>query len=927
MALKAWREVAIPHEDVLEGTFQESEFAADLTKVVRGIAPPEYQDPALFFERTVITEGMSLLLDGVVRRLSGAGGDPVIQLQTAFGGGKTHTLLAVYHIAQTDRPTTELSGVGAILDRANTSELPHGHVAVLDGNYLSPAQPQQHGDITARTLWGELAWQLGKTEGFALVAEADEAGVSPGKKALTDLLENFGPAVILMDETVAYLRQFESGKSYAGGTYDANLSFIQALTESVAGVSNAVMLASLPESAVEVGDVQGIRALESLEKYFGRIEALWKPVAADEAFEIVRRRLFQPITDDEARRETARAFADVYRQNGDAFPQEAQKGEYEDQIERAYPIHPEVFNRLYQDWSSLDGFQRTRGVLRLVARVVHSLWREDNRDFLIMPGSIPLDDSRVRNELIKYLPAGWDPVIERDVDGPASHPRRVDDEVPAIGSLQASRRVARTIFMGSAPAVAGQSVRGVGPERIRLGAVQPGQSPGKYDDALRRLSDRLHYLYSGSDRYWYDLRPNLRREMEDRVQRFDLRKDMIPEIQRRVEKELANKTFAGVHVFRPHGDVPDDEGLRLVVLSPEAPHVRKDNSSQAVQAAMETLENRGTQPRRFQNRLIFVAADQEALRTLRDQAKRYLAWTSIVADTEVLNLDPHHAKEAKANARDANDRVQASVRETYKWVLVPHQSAQRDGGVGPLEWDEVVVEPGGRTTVEELDKKLRENELVIGKWAPFHLARVLDQWFWGDDRPTTKAAEVWEAMCCYPYLPRLSNRSVFEEALSEGVRDEDYFGYADEGADSGFTGLIFGQDRPVYMTESGVLLKPETARAAVREKAERAFGGEGEPLAVDDAGPTPSGGDTSTPERPLTRFHASVELQPVKAALQFQDIMKEVVQHFSSDAKADVRITIDLSATKGTGFDPDVQRTVGENCNTLKFREWGFEAE
>lgn len=927
MSLKPWREVAVPHQDVLEGTFQESEFAADLTKVVRGIAPPEYQDPVLFFERTVITEGMALLLDGVIRRLSGSGGDPVIQLQTAFGGGKTHTLLAVYHIAHTDRPAKELRGVASLLDQVGVTELPRGQVAVLDGNYLSPAQPQSRGKVTTRTLWGELAFQLGGADGYAMVRDSDEAGVSPGKRVLTELLERFGPAVILMDETVAYLRQFDSGKSYPGGTYDANLSFVQALTEAVAGVSNAVLLASLPESAVEVGDVHGARSLASLEKYFGRIEALWKPVATDEAFEIVRRRLFQPIRDDATRTEVARAFGETYRLHAEAFPSDVLKGEYEDKIERAYPIHPEVFDRLYEDWSTLDGFQRTRGVLRLVARMVHTLWREDNRDYLIMPGSVPLDDPRVRNELIKYLPAGWDPVIERDVDGPASQPRRVDDEVPSIGSLQASRRVARTIFLGSAPGVSGQKVRGVGQERVRLGAVQPGQSPGKYDDALKRLSDRLHYLYSGSNRYWFDLRTNLRREMEDRLQRFDLKEHIMPELQRRLERDLAGGTFAGTHVFRAHGDIPDDQGLRLVVLTPEFPHARKEQGSEAAGAALEILKSRGSQPRRFQNRLVFLAPDREALRTVRDQARRYLAWTSIVSDTELLNLDPHHAKEAKANAKEADDRLHGSLRETFRWLLVPHQAGTGPGEPGKLEWEEIALEPGGRSVPEELERKLKDSEAVIFKWAPFHLKRMLEQWFWQEARPTARAQDVWEAMCCYPYLPRLSNRDVYEHALSEGVRDRDFFGYAAEEGSAGFTGLIFGEDRPAYVTETAVVIHPDAARAAVRERDKPV-----PPDKKDDDREDPDQRRIEPiidpPPKPVVRrFHATVVLDPVKAVLDFQSLVKEVVEHFSTDAHAQVSITVDLRAEKREGFDTDVQRTVSENCGSLKVKDWGFEKD
>jgi len=189
-----WRDIAIPHQDVLKGTFQQSEFAADISAVQRGDAPPEYQDARAFFARTFVTEGMSLLLDKVVRRLSGQAGDPVIQLQTPFGGGKTHTLLAVYHLARREQPASELAGVPPILDAAGVADLPKARVAVIDGINLSPTTPKEHGGIQTHTLWGELAWQLGGADGYRMFRAADEAATSPDKDAVIALLTAFSPA-------------------------------------------------------------------------------------------------------------------------------------------------------------------------------------------------------------------------------------------------------------------------------------------------------------------------------------------------------------------------------------------------------------------------------------------------------------------------------------------------------------------------------------------------------------------------------------------------------------------------------------------------------------------------------------------------------------------------------------------------------------
>ncbi|MFP4129097.1 MAG: ATP-binding protein, partial [Desulfonatronovibrio sp.] len=403
MIIKPWTEIATPHEDVLKGTFKQAEFAADLSRIREGSAGPEYQDPVSFFQRTYITEGMRLLFDSLVKRLNGGAGDPVIQLQTAFGGGKTHTMVGVYHIAGGEVPVSELQGVPPILDAAGINNLPRANIAVIDGNRLSPSQPIFQDGFEIRTLWGEIAWQLGGEAAFSMLADADGDGVSPGKKVLVSMFQKFGPVVILMDEMVAYMRQFEEGKSYPGGTLESNMSFIQALTESLTATDNSMMFVSLPESNAELGGDRGQHALNAMEKYFGRVHALWKPVATEEAFEIVRRRLFNPITDEDAVKEVCQSFSKYYQDNSQDFPGEAIEGAYYRRLAASYPIHPEVFDRLYEDWSTMDKFQRTRGVLQLLATAIYRLWKDGNRDPMIMPGSLPLSDSNVKNQSLYYL--------------------------------------------------------------------------------------------------------------------------------------------------------------------------------------------------------------------------------------------------------------------------------------------------------------------------------------------------------------------------------------------------------------------------------------------------------------------------------------------------------------------------------------------
>jgi len=930
--MKPWREIAVPNDDVLQGKFQESEFAADISSVHRGDAKAEYQDAETFFNRTFITEGMRLLLDSVVQRLAGKGGDPVIQLQTAFGGGKTHTLLAVWHLARGEVPASRLAGISPILDSAGVAELPKARVAVIDGIAINPSQPRTYGRQPVRTLWGVLAWQLAGEEGFELVRSADEAGVSPGKDSLIEVLKLAGPSVMLMDELVAYLRQFEAGKEHVGGTFDSNVTFIQGLTEAVKSVPGSVLLASLPESRVEAGGAMGEKAMETLGSYFGRVEAVWKPVGTEEAFNIVRRRLFAKV-DDLAAEETCRAFAELYRRQSDHFPVETQKGDYLREMQQAFPIHPEVFRRLYEDWSSLEKFQRTRGVLQLMALTIHRLWQDDNRDGMILPGSLPLYDAKVRNKLINYLPGqGWDPILERDVDGERSEPFEIDQD-SRFGAIQAARRVARTIFLGSAPAVEQKSgARGVDVRHVCLGCAQPGQTVATYRDALKRLVDRLHYLNSSEDHFWFDKRPNLRREMEERKRSIQFREDVVPEIRRRVDRLFGSQhMFSGVHVFAASGDVPDDFDLRLVVLPPDHSYSRTVDN-RALPEATQIVEKRGEKPRQHRNRLILLAPDYESARRMNDQAASYLAWKGMdqaVRDGK-LNLDQLQVRQVRESVEKAEEGLKRIVRETYRWLLVPHQPLDRQGRPKKeIEWESRGLQPGAPSIAQEIERIVKQEEDVIFQWSPVHLRNLLEKWFWTDEQNHVRTLDIWHKMCDYPFMPRLKNSRVLEEAISEGMESEDYFGYAAAVSGDTYEGFRFGRTGIVHIDESAVLIEKATAEAwRAAQESERPAPSPAGPSPEPQKPPTPEGGGQSDQPQPAagkTRYYGTVTLDPLRAQMDFATIQKEILHHLQAPANARLQLKLDIIAENPDGYGENEERIVKENARSLGFNQGEFE--
>jgi predicted AAA+ superfamily ATPase len=939
--MKAWREISVPHPDVLEGTFQQSEFAADITAVRDGKATREYQDASSFFQRTFITEGMRLLLTQVAQRLNGKGGEPVIQLQTAFGGGKTHTMLAVFHLASRSCALKELAGIPALLDQAGLMDVPKARVAVLDGTAHAPGQPWAHGDARVRTLWGELAWQLGGDEGLALVREADATGTSPGKETLRALLERFAPCVVLVDELVAYIRQFPDGQALSGGTYDSNLSFVQALTEATKLVPTAILLASLPESEVEAGSSRGVGTLKALEKTFGRVQALWKPVATEEAFEIVRRRLFEPFRDGVERDAVCREFVKAYAAEGTKLPSETHEARYFDRLVQAYPIHPEVFDRLYEDWTTLEGFQRTRGVLKLMARVIYRLWQDNNKDLMIMPGSLPLYDSGCRNELVYYLPPGWDAVLERDIDGDRAETKELDTKEPRFGSVHAARRVARALFLGSAPSSSGaqKGTRGVDRARVLLGCVQPGQPSAAFSDALNRLCDRLHYLNTSGDkaqdatRFWFDTRANLRREMEDRKGRFGDRNEVRGKIKEALE-DLADgsKIFDAKHVFIPHSDIRDDSALRLVFLSPDKSYSKQEQQT-AFDEVLDFVNSNGTKPRYRGNRLVFVAADQSSLLRLRDCVRTALAWSSIVDDIKAgrLNIDRLQEDQAKKELATAEGVVPRAARECFRWLLCPVMTAATDR-VATVET--FPLNTSGSTYAAEIDRVCVENELIISAWSPVHLRNKLRELYWKENVSAVRAAAVWDDMQKYLYLPRLKNRSVLEQAIQKGTATRDFFGTAYAQSGDAFEGFKLG-DSNIQLDDTLLLIEP--AAAAAYEAAELQKKSES---AQPTTPPEPDLTTTKTPSgRPRSKTPSGTQLTPVSVAppkakaffgaidvnassakMKLVEIAEEIIAVLAADPNATVKVTLEVSADFPNGASEQTKRAVAENATALGFK-------
>jgi predicted AAA+ superfamily ATPase len=636
----------------------------------------------------------------------------------------------------------------------------------------------------------------------------------------------------------------------------------------------------------------------------------------------------------------------MYNENQSDFPMEAKEAEYRKRMISCYPIHPEVFDRLYEDWATLERFQRTRGVLRLMAAVIHELWMGNDASFMIMPGSMPLDVPNVRDELTRHLSEGWNSLVDHEVDGKNSIPYQKDQSNPRYGGKLAARRVARTVMLGSAPTVRGQNVRGIEASRIRLGVIQPGENIANFNDALNTLTSSLAYLYTNpsGDRFWYDTRPTLRKTVEDRATQ-KAASDVEYEIETRLRALRKEQPFGGIHICPSSSlDVPDEQTARIVILSPVDEYKAASQNNTAMTAVIDILNNRGNTPRIYRNMLAFIAPDQDLMTSLKQATRLYLAWKSIKDDSEDLNLDAAQNRETDNNLRRSNETVDARIKETYCWLLVPYIDKNAD--MKTIVWDAIRISGGSDGIISKAARKMLQNEAVITEWAPALLLMELDNVLW-KDTDGIAVKKLWEYLCTYCYLPRLANDTVLEKAIKTGLNSTEYFAFASGFDGSRYIDLKFNQYIGI-IERSGYLVKVAAARKQIaddeaKRQAEAAAHAEGSGTSVPasigngDSSATaiyPSGGGTVTqhgsipedaPAPKNKRFFMSADLDTTRINRDTQKYVEEIIQHLTTVDGAKVKVSLEVEAETADGFTQQTMRTISENCRTLRVRDSGFE--
>ncbi len=918
--LKPWRIVMPPREDVLTGRLNKDSFAANLAVADRGYrdqnSDSTYADPIAFFESTHPTHGLKLVLEQAGKRFVGGDAPAVIGLQTNFGGGKTHTLLSLLHMANL-RDLAKSQVLSGVQETIGTGTLPEVRTVVFSGVDKGPDHPLEIVEgKSIRTLWGYVAWHLAGREGLELIRTSEEAGTSPGAEAIQKILELSGrPSLILLDELVAFVRQLN------GERFEAHLSFIQALTEAASQVPNALVVGSLPESDVEAGQEQGKEALRRLEKVFGRTQSAWEPAQGTETYAVVRRRLFQDLdeTGEKERKRTVDQFRKMYRDNKGDFPAYTGERDYLDKMTEAYPVHPMLFDVLAGEWGPLDKFQRTRGVLSLIAKAVFADFRYGTNDPILLPGSLKINDPSVKGALIEPLEGpAWSAIADNEIDGDTSVTVIMESVRKRYRDVAAARRAARSVFLATAPRDGTKG--GITGSELRLACARPGEQLSIFVDALRELEDRSAHLYEAEGQYWYGPKPTLGKLAQQRE--ADIDPDRVDQvIEDMLRQEVRPKGgWSRVHAVPDHAyEVADERSCALVILGPKFPY--DDSGSSPAHAELrDGLNRRAGGQRRYRNALVYALADQKAIEETRRLVRRAIAWQEVATD-ELLDLTASQLKDAQTRSERSEKVAREQLRKAWVHLMVP--------GPDPHNSAEVTLEhttrrqAGGKTISEHAWELVLNGGIVVDKLGPTTLGNKIKT-LWPKDSDSLPVDMVRDWYFEYLHMERVRDEQVVADALSDAAADLNAppFAIAESGGEDGYGQIFLSKTQRVAFGSGMTLLTPAVAKEELVRRGDAQPTGGGL-----EGGASVPPGDEGGPRESQTplRFTGVISLDPIKGAMKVNQVFGDVIAELDRVPNAEITITVEIQAKAPDGYPDDVIDVVTDNAGVLGFDVKKFE--
>jgi hypothetical protein len=802
MALKPWYKVVTPREDLREGRpLDASEFAVHLDHVRDNRAPADYQNPERFFDRTFLTKSLTELAAGATRRWAGIKVETsaVYNLTTQFGGGKTHALTLLYHLAKAGPKASSWKGVPSILEAAGVQSSPAAAVAVFVGTEFDSLTGRggADGSPLRKTPWGEIAFQLGGADAFAIVKKHDEERVAPSGEVIRKFIPSDKPVLILLDELLNYMQ-----RNRKSGLTAQLYSFVQNLCEEARAQDRVVLAVSLPSLMDEMMP-EDEADFDRFQKLLDRVGKAMIMSAETETSEIIRRRLFEwgglPEDGKKAATEYGHFIIAHRTQIPNWFPVDNAK----DAFAASYPFHPSLLSVFERKWQALPRFQQTRGILRLLALWVSNAYQAGfkgaHKDALISPGTAPLDEPLFRSAIFEQLGGPrLEGAVTTDICGKKdSHALRLDNEAAdTVKKARLHRKVATTIFFESN---GGQSKTEATLPEIRLAVAEPELEMGHIETALETLSATCYFLSTEKNRYRFSLSPNLNKLLADR------RASVHPKrIQERIRKEVQDvfvKKMGIDPIYFPEksGQIPDRPSLALIVVAPE-----QSIDDKATKSFIETAtRENGTSARTFKSALIWAVPDSTD--PLRDEARKALAWEEIEDEQKELRLDEPQERQLAESKKKSQRDLREAVWRSYKHVLL----LAKDNS-----WKEIdlglVHSSAAPSLIELIVTRLRQDGDIEDGISPNFLARnwppAFKEW-------STRA--VRDAFFASPQFPRLLNPESLKDTISRGVENGllAYVGRKPDGAYAPFHWKSTLSPFDVELSDDMYIIQRETAES------------------------------------------------------------------------------------------------------------------
>jgi len=675
--LKPWFLVSQPHFDIKQGRLDESVFAANLAEVALGNGREIYKDPNSFFSKTYFTAGLKSVAKTVIKGLNGNedAENRVISLQTGFGGGKTHTLISIYHLCNLGKKTADSSFTKELLDYTGVPEFDKANIAVFTNTTNDPAQGRNVGDFTIRTIWGEIAYQIGGVDAYNIVKENDEKLSAP-KGIFKKVLNLCKPALILIDELADYCVSASAIKVGQSTLADQTISFMQEFTEAVAETNNCVAIITLPASVQEVANSpEASSILSSLQSRVSRVGADTQPVAEDEIYEVIRRRLFEDIGDSAYIENVAQQYINLYQQYWTELPNNAVKSDYKKKIIQSYPFHPELIDSFKIKWASHNNFQRTRGVLRLLAAIVSDLWKRkqslSGAKFLIQSGDVYLPNlDAVTSQLKKLYGNGYESVISADVAGASANAFKIDGNKSEYGNFHLTQSIATVILLNSFGSEG--TNKGLSVPELKLHLLAPnGFNHNSINGALSDLENNAYYLYfaqtgQSGKRYWFHVKPNISMLINQAKQDVK-QEDIDAEIIKRIKEKSTRFQFFNTLVDSPI-DVPEQTKPTLIVLHPKYKCYTDSLDTPCKKIIEKIATKKGNSERIYRNTILFLVATDSASGRLTSDIRDYLSCQKIGIDYN-STLERDQKDDLKRRIDEAGKNTESSLVVSYSSIV------------------------------------------------------------------------------------------------------------------------------------------------------------------------------------------------------------------------------------------------------------------